>query len=103
MSNKKEILIGWIKDIIIILSSLILLFSLILVLILHKLVSINFLMIVFDLLLMVGFIIQYNLFNFPRDPRNGTYLFYINITLVFLSLIICVQHWEIVKLYNPQR
>lgn len=98
MSNKKEILIGWIKDIIIILSSLILLFSLILVLILHKLVSINFLMIVFDLLLMVGFIIQYNLFNFPRDPRNGTYLFYINITLVFLSLIICVQHWEIVKL-----
>lgn len=98
MSNKKEILIGWIKDIIIILSSLILLFSLILVLILHKLVSINFLMIVFDLLLMVGFIIQYNLFNFPRDPRNGTYLFYINITLVFLSLIICAQHWEIVKL-----
>lgn len=98
MSNKKEILIGWIKDIIIILSSLILLFSLILVLILHKLVSINFLMIVFDLLLMVGFIIQYNLFNFPRDPRNDTYLFYINITLVFLSLIICVQHWEIVKL-----
>ncbi len=98
MSNKKEILIGWIKDIIIILSSLILLFSLILVLILHKLVSINFLMIVFDLLLMVGFIIQYNLFNFPRDPRNDTYLFYIDMILFFLSLIICAQHWEIVKL-----
>lgn len=97
-SNKKEILIGRIKDIIIILSSLVLLYALIIVLILHKLVAINFLMIVFDLLLMVGFIIQYNLFNFPRDPRNGTYLFYIDMILFFLSLIICVQHWEIVKL-----
>ncbi len=97
-SNKKEILIGRIKDIIIILSSLVLLYALIIVLILHKLVAINFLMIVFDLLLMVGFIIQYNFFNFPRDPRNDIYLFYVNIALVFLSLIICVQHWEIVKL-----
>ena len=95
--NKKERVIGWIKDFIIVLSAFILLSSLILVLLLHRIAPISFFMIVFDLLFVIGLIISENLFNFSRSYKNDTYVFYIDITLVFLALIICVQNWDAVK------
>ena len=98
MDNKSTILTEKIKDVIILILTLIYFILTCLVIALHIIAPLTFSLIIFDVLWAAIIIIEYNLFNFPRDPRNGTYLFYIDMILFFLSLIICVQHWEIVKL-----
>ena len=98
MSNKKEILIGWIKSFISVLPAFALFFSFMTVFALHTVIAINFLMIIFDLLFVTAIIISENLFKFPRNPRTETYAVCIDIVLFFLALIIGALHWDAVKL-----
>lgn len=98
MDDKRTMLTEKIKDVVILILTLIYFVLTCLVLILNVVAPLTFSLIIFDVLWATYIVIEYNLFNFPRDPRNGTYLFYIDTVLFFLSLIICVQHWEIVKL-----
>ena len=98
MDNKSIILTNKIKDAIIFILTLIYFVLTCVVIILNVVAPLTFSLIIFDVLWVIYIVIEYNLFNFPRDPRNDTYLFYIDMILFFLSLIICAQHWEIVKL-----
>lgn len=95
--NKKERLIEWIKNFISVLSVFVLLFSLLTVFALHTIITIDFFMIIFDLLFALTIIISENLFNFRRDPRIETYAVCIDIVLFFLAIIICALHWDAVK------
>ena len=95
--NKKERLIEWIKNFISVLSVFVLLFSLLTVFALHTIITIDFFMIIFDLLFALTIIISENLFNFPRDPRTETYAIFIDVALFFLAIIICALHWDAVK------
>ena len=95
--NKKERLIGRIKNFIAVLSAFIFFFLYMTVFILHTTITIDFFMIIFDLLFALTIIISENLFNFPRDPRTETYAIFIDVALFFLAIIICALHWDAVK------
>ena len=95
--NKKERLIEWIKNFISVLSVFVLLFSLLTVFALLTIITIDFFMIIFDLLFALTIIISENLFNFRRDPRIETYAIFIDVALFFLAIIICALHWDAVK------
>ena len=97
MQNKKEYLSSLLKDLIILIFKWFFGLSLIITIIIQFHVIPSFVMIIFDLLLVINFIIREHFFNFHKKLRNDTYLFYINIILSFLMIIIFYQYWDIVK------
>lgn len=97
MGNKKKGLSRLLKDIVTLIFKWLFGLSLGITIIIQFRIIPNFFMVVFDLLLVTAIIIKENLFKFPRDPRNETYLFYIDVVLFLLMIVIFYQYWDIVK------
>lgn len=97
MGNKKKGLSGLLKDMVTLIFKWLFGLSLGITIIIQFRIIPNFFMVVFDLLLVTAIIIKENLFKFPRDPRNETYLFYIDVVLFLLIIVIFYQYWDIVK------
>ncbi|MBP3346897.1 MAG: hypothetical protein J6L86_07745 [Alphaproteobacteria bacterium] len=97
MGNKKKDLSGLLKDMVTLIFKWLFGLSLGITIIIQFRIIPNFFMVVFDLLLVTAIIIKENLFKFPKDPRNDTYVFYINVALFLLMVVIFYQYWDIVK------
>lgn len=97
MGNKKKGLSRLLKDIVTLIFKWLFGLSLGITIIIQFRIIPNFFMVVFDLLLVTAIIIKENLFKFPRDQRNETYLFYIDVVLFLLMIVIFYQYWDIVK------
>ena len=96
MSNKKEILIGWIKSFISVLPAFALFFSFMTVFALHTVIAINFLMIIFDF--RYGYHYLGKLIQISQKSKNWDLCCLYRYSFVFLALIIGALHWDAVKL-----